>query len=404
MQRWMKWMTTGVGAAMLCVSSQARADVQIEGQWPEASSKVSLHVENANKDLALGELAKKAGWNLVLHGDFRESGPVSLDVTDADAKDVAEAILGSGKFVAKVKGESGKLIEITALHEGASPPAKSSEADVKSNKRDRAVLGQNLRVEKDEVVGDVSVTGGSAEIFGKVDGDLVVTGGSVTVHDGAQVSGDTLAIGGRVHVEKGGKVLGDNKVIGGVFTRDDETTQEAPDERRTSLWVRGKEGASDLFGAFTFLFVVGALFLAVAPNRMLRLRTELAAQPVASVAYGIGGLIGVVLAAIVLCITVIGIPFAAILTLLAIVAVTGSLAAALTTAGAALVGHRSQNHYVQLAVGAALFALCGIVPWIGGLLQFGAVLAACGVLVTTRVAGYVTRKDQAPPSSGQPYR
>jgi len=212
-----------------------------------------------------------------------------------------------------------------------------------------------------------------------------------------------------VHVEKGGKADGDHKVIGGVFTQEDEAEATEPSETdpkgATSALGRVGQGISDLFGSFTFLFVVGALFLATAPERMLRLRSEIAQKPVASIAYGLGGLLATLAAVVVLCITVVGIPFAIILVMLAVVAVTGALAATLTTAGAALVGHRSQNHYVHLAIGCALFALAGIVPWLGGWMQLGAVLAGCGVLVTTRVAGYVPRKGaEAPPSSGLPYR
>lgn len=397
MKRASSWVSASVAVAMTCMSSLAHADVDVEGQWPEAKSKVTMHLVNERKDLALSELAKKAGWNVVLHGDFGASGKISLDVEDAEARDVAESILSDGSFTAKSKGERGSLIEISAITRAEAAHAEAAPKPTEDKKRDRAVLGQNVRVEKDEVVGDVSVTGGSAEIFGKVEGDLVVTGGSATVHDGAVVAGDAMAIGGVVRVEPGGKVHGDHKLIGGAYLNESEP--------HTSTAERATRRVSNVFESFTFLFVIGALFLATAPNRMQRLRGELASKPVASVAYGIGGLLALGLAALVLCVTVIGIPFAAILAMLAAFAISGSLSAALTTAGAALLGHRTQNQYVQLAVGAALFAGFGILPWIGGLVQAGVILAACGVLVTTRVAGYVPQKSPEPtPSSGLPYR
>lgn len=405
MKTWNSWFAVGLGVAVLSISSSALAEVRFEGDWSSPSPKVSLHLEAAPKQAALAELSQKAGWNLIVHDDaLAHSGPISLDVTDASAKDVLESMLADGSFVARRRGEGAALLEISGVESvtAPTPPTPSRQ----ENKRDRAVLGQNLRIEKDEVVSDVSVTGGSADIYGTVDGDLLVTGGSVIVHEGGHITGDTLAVGGRVHVEKGGRVDGDSKVIGGVFTREDnpdESSTSEPTER--SLWSQTTHGMSNLFGNFAFLFVLGALFLATAPERMQRLRTAVAANPLASVAYGMAGLLGSLAAIVVLCVTVIGIPFALLFMLLLVVAVTGALAASLTTAGGALLQHRTQNLYVHLALGAALFALCGVLPWIGGWLQFGAVLAAFGILVTTRVAGFVIRKPAAdPPSSGLPYR
>lgn len=404
MKQWQKWMTRGLGLAVLCTATSALADVRLEGDWAAPGPKVSLHLDGVPKDVALSELAKKAGWNLVLHtDDLRPAGNVTIDVTDADAKDVLESMLAEGSFVAKRRGEGGTLVEIGAA-DGAAKVVPHATSD---SKRDRSVLGEDLRVEKGEVVGDVSVTGGSAEIFGTVDGDLVVTGGNVTVHDGGVITGDTLAIGGRVHVEKGGVARGDHKVIGGIFTHEDEggvSTEKKAKRENLSWGARTSRGISDVFGNFAFLFVLGALFLAAAPDRMQRLRTAVAEKPVASIAYGLAGVIGSIAGVVVLCITVIGIPFALVFMLALAVAVTGALAASLTTAGAALLQHRTKNHYVHLALGSALFAVCGVLPWLGGWLQCAAVLASFGILVTTRVAGYVPRKSEGAPSSGLPYR
>ena len=407
MKQWKKWMTRGLGLAALCAATNALADVRLEGDWAAAAPRVTLRLEGVPKDAALAELARKAGWNLVIHTDgIRSAGDVTLDVTDADAKEVLESMLAEGSFVAKRRGAGGTLLEISALEAGVkAPPPGTGDA----RKRDRAVLGEDLRIEKGEVVGDVSVTGGSAEIFGTVDGDLVVTGGSVTVHEGGVITGDTLAVGGRVHVEKGGQARGDHKVIGGIFTHDDEggvTSEQEPKGESLSLGARTSRGVSDVFGNFAFLFVLGALFLAVVPDRMDRLRTAVAEKPVASIAYGIAGVIGSIAGVVVLCVTVIGIPFALVFLMALAVAVAGALTASLTTAGAALLQHRTKNHYVHLALGSALFAVCGVLPWLGGWLQCAVVLASFGILVTTRVAGFVNRKTPGDPatSSGLPYR
>lgn len=282
---------------------------------------------------------------------------------------------------------------------------------------DRHVFGQSLNVAKGETVGDVSVTGGSVDVYGTVDGDLVVTGGSATIHDGGRVTGDARAIGGGIRVEKGGRIDGDGKVVGGVFWRDDggivggevssvaSNDTSSDEDASLTAWQRWKKKVPGALSNFAFLFVVGALFLAAAPERMRRLRGAMAEKPVASVAYGLLGIIAFSIGMVVLCVTVIGIPVAIILALLAAVAWLGALAATLTTAGAAISGHRTQNVYAHLAIGCVMFAVCSLVPWIGGWLQCGAVLAAVGILATTRIAGFWTReKTPALPAGDHPYR
>ena len=392
MNRWNDWLLVGTMVSVLGLATPALADVRLDGDWSD-NPKVSVHVDRDSKGAALAQVAKAAGWSLVLHTSDL-GGNVTVDVVNVDAKDVVESVLADGTFVANRRGEGGKLLEVSGAR-GAVP-------DAADRKRDRAVLGHDLRVEKGETVGDVSVTGGSAEIYGTVDGDLVVTGGTVTVHEGGHVTGNALAVGGRIRVERGGSVDGDHKVIGGVFDRDAEPSLDG-DHGEESFWTATKRRTSEAFGNFAFLFVLGALFLATAPDRMQRLRTAFAARPLASVAHGLGGLIGSIAAIVMLCLTVVGIPFAILFVLLGALAVTGALAATLTTAGEALLGHRSKNPYVHLALGSAIYALSGLVPVVGGFVQLGLFLAAVGILVSTRVAGYVRRKE-AVPVSDQPYR
>lgn len=426
-----------VGACLGLLSGTALADVEIEGAWPDDAPKISLHLANAAPSDAVREVAKKAGWSVVLRGDFDHGRAVSLDVEETSPKDVLESILEDGSFVARRRGEGGKILEIVSKGdapaaaksvesngEKATTPAKPAEEaspDAAGSARrgsDRHVFGQSLRIEKSETVGDVSVTGGSVDVYGTLDGDLVVTGGSATVHDGGHVTGDAHAIGGSIRIEKGGRIDGDGKVIGGVFWKDDgaivggdvstvaSNDASSDDDASLTAWQRWTRKVPHVFSNFAFLFVLGALFVAAAPDRMRRLRTAFAEKPVASIAHGLLGLLAFAVGFVVLCITVIGIPFAVILALVGVFALIGALAATLTTVGAAVFGHRTQNVYAHLAIGCAMFALSALVPWLGGWLQFAAVLAAIGVLVTTRLAGLWLRKNTAMAASPSdvPYR
>ena len=83
------------------------------------------------------------------------------------------------------------------------------------------MLGNSLVVEKDEVVHTVTVTGGSAKIYGTVTGDLVVAGGSARIENGGRVVGNATVFGGSLKVESGARVDGDVGIVGGALKREE---------------------------------------------------------------------------------------------------------------------------------------------------------------------------------------
>ena len=147
------------------------------------------------------------------------------------------------------------------------------------------------------------------------------------------------------------------------------------------------------------LFVLGSVLLALLAPRMETLRVEIASRPMRSFAVGLVGTvlgtIGAVIALTILCVTIIGIPLALVGVLLGVIAVYGAVAAALTTFGAAVIGHRTQNPYLHLLLGCAAFLVLSSIPWIGGAVSFAVVMIAVGALVTTRVGGLVERRRRA---------
>jgi hypothetical protein len=146
----------------------------------------------------------------------------------------------------------------------------------------------------------------------------------------------------------------------------------------------------------SLLFVFGCVLLALATRKMETLRVEVAARPMKSFALGIVGSLCALIAVTALCITVVGIPFAALAVLLGVFSVYASIAAVLTMVGAAVAGHRSNNPYVHLLVGCVLFLLVGIVPYVGGMVTAAVVLMGIGTLVSTRLAGVVVRGPRKP--------
>lgn len=153
------------------------------------------------------------------------------------------------------------------------------------------------------------------------------------------------------------------------------------------LGVRVIDGVHDAVTALVVLFVFGTVLMALATERMDQLELEVAARPARAFALGLVTLLVAVPLAIALSVTVIGIPIALLGALLLAFATYAGIIAALRTFAAALIRHRTQNPYLQLALGCAVFILVGAVPWVGDLVTLLVALVGLGSVVGTRAAG-----------------
>jgi hypothetical protein len=430
----------------LAVPVIADAAVRKEGAWPAADKRVTFDFDGKPSD-GLKKLASEAGWSLVVSkGINAGEHDVKIDVDDQPADAVLEALFAESSVVAR---RNGTLITITpgsADDAGATPPAPGDVAATPPptpptpptaaaedtpavpsvppvptvRGQDRNVFGDSLIIGRDEIVHTITVTGGSANIYGTVTGDLVVAGGSAKIHDGGRVVGNATVFGGSLKVEKGGRVDGDVGIVGGALKREEgaiiggkivDGSKDHPGNTRVSVTdgdvsteveaAPGKHSgrsrlsqAAHSFGQsmtnMALLFVFGCVALALGTRKMETLRVEVAARPMKSFALGIVSALAGGIALLAMCITVVGIPFALLAATLAILSVYASMAAVLTTIGAAVAGHKSQSPYVHLLVGCAGLLLVGVIPWVGGLVTAAVVLVAIGALVSTRLAGAVT--------------
>jgi hypothetical protein len=66
--------------------------------------------------------------------------------------------------------------------------------------------------------------------------------------------------------------------------------------------------------------------------------------------------------------------------------------ALLTTAGAALMGHRTSSPYVHLALGCAAYLVLSSIPFVGQFVTAAVILMGFGALVATRGAGLISRR------------
>jgi hypothetical protein len=426
------------------VALSADAAVKKDGVWPATDKSVTLDLDGVPRAQALRKLADAAGWSLVLQTSLgADAGDlIDVHVKDQPAGKVLDLVMEDG-WVATRDGTLVSMkyatpppppppppaaptpsapdpAEIAARAASAGlppppiplPPTKGDHHG-KRKGEDRVLTGGNITVGKDEIVHDVVLFGGNADVYGTVTGDVSITGGNCTIHPGAHVKGDVVGVGGNVTVEDGADIEGDVSVVGGklqkgdgaqvggaVVRTDSEETRDAVLGGRDKL-RRALSGVGSAITRSAFLFIFGAILLALGSKRMETLRGEVATRPMRSFALGVVGLLSGIVLIIVLCVTVIGIPVAIVGALLAVFAGYAGVIAVLTTVGEALFRHKTQNTYVHLAVGCALFLVASALPWIGGLVTFGVILTGIGVVVATRAAGLVPRKNGV---AAGPYR
>ena len=448
----------GVAALAFALPFSAGATVKKEGSWPVVEKKVDLEFEGKPSD-GLERLAKEAGWSLVVAKSVAVDGDgaeVHVAVDDQPADAVLEALFVGRDVVAHRNGTLVTVVPAssaatTAPNVGAPPasPAAPAPLDLPSlptppttpmapvlpaasapvlpavRGEDRNVVGRSLVIHEDEIVHTVTVAGGSLKVEGTITGDLVVAGGSAKIMSGGHVVGNATVFGGSLDVEKNGRIDGDVGIAGGSLKRaegaiiggrivdhdhadqvkltadDDGTTTEVNPSAspRRSRFAEAAHAFGQSVTRMALLFVLGCVLLALLAPRMEKVRVEIASRPMRSFALGLVGTvlgtIGAVIALTILSVTIIGIPLALLGILHGLVALYGALAAALTTFGAAVIGHRTQNPYLHLLLGCAAFLVLSSIPWIGGAVTFAVVMIAVGALVATRIGGLLERRRKA---------
>lgn len=445
-QRSSSGLTALVGLfAVLAVTATAGAAVEKKGEWPAEDKKVTLNLDQVAQEDALEKLAEEAGWSVIIKGMGDEK--TSLHVKDQPAEKVLNVLLSDGDWIAQ---RDGTLISISrnpnpkAAPEANAIPAvppvppvpvvppptvdvkpevkvqvsvKSDETDgpQQGEGKDREVVGQNLMIDKDEVVRNVQLVGGSLTIKGTVTGDVDLVGGTVDLEPGSRVMGDIQVMGGSVEVKNGARIDGDTQIVGGrlqrhegalvhgnVSTRIDD---EEHHEGSSGMGARVVREIGECTTAGAFLFALGAVLIALFTRRSEMIKVEFAARPMRMFALGIAGFFGGLLTLAALCVTLIGIPFAAIGLLLAILATFAAMTSVLEVVGRAFIGHKTKNEYAHLALGCTLFAVTMMIPVVDDIAKVVLMFVSIGSLVATRGAGLIPeRKNGQTVSDAHPYR
>jgi len=224
----------------------------------------------------------------------------------------------------------------------------------------RIAVGQDVRIERDEEVTDaVIVVGGNLIIDGRVRDGVFVAGGDAHLSSTADVRGEILVAGGKFTRDAGSRQIGSISYVSfGDWWR-----------RNTWWWPTIRFGEMGrwlgLAGTITRIAVLGLLMMAVlatARARVARVGRAAGAEPLRAVLIGLAAEVFfipfLIAASIGLMITIIGIPFVAILVPIAIIVAVFAFVLGFTALACRLgewvedrLGWQPGNAFVATAIG-----------------------------------------------------
>jgi cytoskeletal protein CcmA (bactofilin family) len=253
---------------------------------------------------------------------------------------------------------------------------------------------------KAAVTGNASIAGGQLRLLGSIQGHVQAAGGRVFI-DGP-VGGDVVATSGEVELGPNARIAGKLRYRSSAVVRQDPAAQVVGGIEHLFPSTRGDKAArpaSDPMarhstaGAVAVVWTLGLIALAIVLLAVLPVFCRGVARALHE-RLGMSVLLGFVLlvctpvAALLLLVTLIGIP----LGLLAIALYLALLPVAYVSAGIGLgewaLGRwkpASAGRFGWRAASAAaaivVLALLGAIPWLGGLVGFAALLAGLGALL-----------------------
>lgn len=224
----------------------------------------------------------------------------------------------------------------------------------------RLAIGQDVRIERDEEVTDAAVVvGGSLVVDGRVRDGIVVVGGDLRLTASADVRGDIVLVGGQLLRDEGARHAGSiNYISFGGWSR------------RTFGWIPmfdvGDFGRwlslAGTFARVSLLAVLMAVVLVVARAPVARAGRAAVAEPIRAALIGLAAEIFfvpfLIAASIGLAITIVGIPFVALLVPVAIVIAVFALVLGFTALACRLgqwvedrLGWQPGNAFLATAIG-----------------------------------------------------
>jgi hypothetical protein len=186
----------------------------------------------------------------------------------------------------------------------------------------RIALGQDVRIERDEEVSDaVVVVGGNLVVEGRVRDGIVVAGGDLRLTSTSDVRGDIVIVGGTVTRDAGARQFGSvsNVSFGDWWSRQGWGWIPSIRFGEFGRWL----SLAGTIARISLLALLMAVLLTIGRAAVARAGRAASAEPLRALLIGLAAEIlfvpALVAASIGLAITIIGIPFVAVLVPIAII-------------------------------------------------------------------------------------
>ncbi len=388
---------------------------------PGLRGAVTAHFKNTPVEDALRAVLGQSGLAATREGTVltvaRESGPrvvisggrrrmqFQLEVPDGQgvrelAEQAAEAARQAAGVEIDVEGRGGRGHD--RISQGDIALAAGERA------RDVVALRGDVRLGAGAVARQVTAVLGSVDLGpgSVVEKEVVAIGGDVHVSPGAHVGQDAVSVGGKLVIDPGGVVQGDQQSIAipgltGLLSMAMSAFGLKP--YHSPLLYAGQ-----VLSQFAMFFALGLVVLVFFPRRLDAVAASLGQAPAKATLVGLVGTLAQPILALLLVVTVVGIPLVAVQVVAVLVA--GLLG---FTALALFVGRRLPLRVekglgvLQLAVGTALVVVVVNVPVLGCLAGIVAWLAVFGAVLLTRFgrpdaaapAGPAAPAEAAPPAA-----
>jgi len=299
-------------------------------------------------------------------GELRISAPVAGDIMAAGGTVRIDAAAGQDVYAGGGQVEIGGSISRNARVAGGS-----------------VSVGPRARI-----LGNASLAGGRLEMLGSIGGYLQAAGGRVFI-DG-RIDGDVEAAAGELELGPQARIGGKLRYRSRAPLKQDAAAQvRGGIERLEMPERRGAKRSGAVYGFWTLgLMLMAAVLVALLPDFFGRVAVTARARFGWSLLAGFVALAVIPAAALVLLISVIGIPLAGLTVLLYLVLLlVGYVCAGIALGDVALkrwlarrAAHRGWRA-LAAAIGVLVIGLLALVPWLGALIAFLALIAGMGALL-----------------------
>ena len=254
-----------------------------------------------------------------------------------------------------------------------------SNTDAK-NVKDIVKIGNDVVVEEGERVGDAVAVGGNVTVRGTVEGDAVAVGGSVTLGPQAIVEGDAVSVGGRIHKDLGAKIHSDMVEVDvpGI-----SSFKPSMPEWHWRRWFWG-------FRMVTFIgcLALALLIVAIMPRQIGLISDAIEKDTLKTVLWGLLGIALIVPGALLLTMSIVGIPLVPVeLILVVCAAIIGYIAIAQLIGKKMAIALKRTDLPIfwETFWGVFMLGIIGFVPVLGWLVKGIASLIGFGAVILTLV-------------------